>query len=409
MRRVAVIVSLATACTTAAATTTVTVELADAMPTSIAYRDGSAKWVVPDPLPGGSYAAHHYQLSVTDDYEIAVGVVSQANKSITAYELLATATDGSGWFLGSGGAFPLAAPGPVSAPTCVEPLTQPGPGYAVSGTMAQLGFVAIGDACVSNNGFTEPWSFDIGVLPGLADVIAGDNAGSAIAIWRALDVTAPITLPTLDVTTAGQPLAQREFAVTNTGASGDIEPLTSVLTLVTAAHTVASISDPAAEATSDLSMLSIIPDDLLEATDVETLAVTAVDDMGGTRTATTTAPGQVSALDLLSPPMIAEVTTTDAVTWIAPLDAWTQLVTSIMQGFAQGSGATLTVSATPRWLAGDATQDVLAFDLTAQGLDLPAQGLDQDSAIVLYLSTTAFVSQVLYTSTAPPTDTPVPP
>ena len=408
------VASLAVACAacTASAPTTVTVELVDETPTTIIYRDGSGMWLAATSLPGGVHAAHHYDLTVTDSYEVAVAVVSTADKSITAYELLATARDGSGWLLGSTGAAPLAAPAPAAGQLCVDGLEQPGLGYDVSGAMAHLGYVAIANTCVQQGmpGQADgPWPFDIGVLPGVADIVAidnglepefGDDLPPAIAVWHGLDVTGPIMLPELDPTTTGQSFAGWQFAATNTGASGSGLNLSAQLTLVTAAHTVISLPDAVVAATSTTNATSIVPPSLLATGDLQTVAVTSFDTMTASRTATTTAVQQVGALEFLTPPQLDDVTIALAPVWTLPLDDRTQIVTSAIQASAGGSAVTVTTSATPRWLARSLTPDQLLFD-TPPDFDVPSLATAPDVQFVLYLSTTAYADDVLYTSTAP--------
>src|SRR5580692_10980067 len=112
-----VVIAALAGCTS---TTTVTVELANDPPTFIAYRSGSSAWHTPTAVTGGTYAAHHYNLDVGDDYEVVVAealAFAGGFNEVFSYELEATSADDTRWFLERTGAVDvkLAPPGPPAS------------------------------------------------------------------------------------------------------------------------------------------------------------------------------------------------------------------------------------------------------------------------------------------------------
>jgi hypothetical protein len=345
-----------------------------------AYRTGTSAWKIPTPRDGGTYAAHHYELDVSDDYEVVAAATNVEGTGLTySYELLATVDDGTRWYLQAGGAIDLtvSTPGP-STPSddglCTftnEPQIYSG-GITVSGEMAQPGEVSFGTFCEEPLGTTTgSWSYAIATPPGTGDLIATN--GARFSIMRSLDFQQSATVPTIDLTSGGEPFASQSVTVVNTGVyPNDEGPIGSELQLFTS-HGGAILTTEQDEVASTSHVVPLVPSSTLVTGDRELLTVSVQDTSNATRSGWTYAPTATSTFLLLDEPTAAGAVRNGVatVTWSGELDPRVQFVninstynvsTPTFSYFSQG------VTATPHWLAAHSATS-LGFDTSVPGYD----------------------------------------
>ena len=397
---VALVMVAATACSTPSPPTTmVSVELVDPAPTFVAFRDGSAAWTTPLPVRGGTYAAYHYELEVTDDFELVVVVAPSDMPDVASYELLATASDATDWLLGNAGAIPInGSIGPLVEPPCLTATSPPAPSaIVVSGVMAEPGTIAIGDACASN--VVGSWPFQLAVTPGDVDVLASDLEATVLAQWRHLDVSGATDLGTIDLTTSGQPLAVETLPVISPGDANQPQDFVSALLLATTGAT--TLLGQTESALSASYVVPIVPPALLEPGDVQTLVIALGDTTGATDYAWTTAPEQVAELDLLAVPngSVDLSGITAQFSWTGG-DLRTQAFTlSIVAPTLLGLAGTQSVTVSPRWLIEHDPPNI-AFDPGATGYQT-AWDLNLTTPTSAQLTESAVDGAVAYASSEP--------
>ena len=157
---------------------TITVEIFGDTPIFIMYRDGARAWQTPAPVAGG------YELKVHDAYEL-VAVCDgdgyyETGVEASTYDEVNGATYVPCY--GTGGEPPT-------------PVT-----YAVTGTMVQPGTAMMGFQLAE--GTTSNWSFSLDAEAGMHDLVA--VADTKMALRRNINVTAPMSLGSIDATTSLQ-------------------------------------------------------------------------------------------------------------------------------------------------------------------------------------------------------------
>ena len=354
---------------------TVTVETAHDPPDFIAYRDGTSSWRSPQPHTGGAYAAHHYELDVTSEYEVVAVWIDPTFGTAFASELRATTDDGTRWLLGGSATDLDTADIETSYPStqgdCVSPDAPSSISGSViaSGTMAQAGQISIGGECTASGSGLSSWSYRLSVLPGVHDVIATDPMWATsphVAITRSLTIDADRTMPTIDLAVDGQPLEATTITVTNTGAAGDAIPLTNQLDLLTATS-AATLGMGDDRGTSASHVVWIAPPSLLERTDTQRLTISVSDPSNALRQAVTTHPAETSVFELLSVPTVFYFPggAVDTAHW-GELDVRAEAVDFSTVSSLNAAGETIT--ATARWLDRHGTS--LAFDTDVPGFDV---------------------------------------
>jgi hypothetical protein len=144
-------------------------------PDLIEYRDGNGPWVVPTMVSGV------YQLHVTDDYQVVAACsFSGLAGNVDSEQLNATFGDGAMQFM------------------FCQSGSSTGTTFAVTGQMLQPGNVHMQDTAM---GATSPWSFSLNVSAGTHELVA--IGATKMLIRRNLALSAAITVPDVDVTTAG--------------------------------------------------------------------------------------------------------------------------------------------------------------------------------------------------------------
>ena len=167
----------------------VTIQVFDETPVFIAYRDGTGPWQMVDQA-SGVYTMHIHD----------------------SYELVAVCGDSS---VGFDTGFEAATFADVHGRTYVPCFSSSGPDtttVTVTGTMAQAGWVAIGDG--TDQGMASNWHFSVDVAPGTYDLMA--IAGNRMTVRRDLAVAGAMSVANVDVASAGSPMTAIPLAVTGT-------------------------------------------------------------------------------------------------------------------------------------------------------------------------------------------------
>lgn len=352
------------------------VELVGDIPTLIAYRDGTSAWKTPEPSMGGTYAAHHFELDVSGDYELVAVTVDDGAGVALSTELRATAGDATHWYLDGSGAYDIDEVGiePGSPDDCSPPDTpfNIDDNVIATGSMVQPGQISIGDSCTSS---TKPtWSYQLSVAPGIHDVIATDPMGTTsprIAIKRAVSIDSGTTVPAIDLAGDGQPLDTTNITVVNTNTyPDDAGAISSTLVLHTA-NTSAQISSMTDQVVSRSHAVPVVPSSLLDTADSQVLTVSVTDNSNARHVASTRHPTETWVLELLSAPTTSY--TTDAgietATWNQPLESRVEAVDLEIDQVSLTSGATSqAITATTRWLDAHHAMS-LAFASDVPGYD----------------------------------------
>ncbi len=383
MARIAVAAVFGAACTGSV----VNVEVAADPPDFIAYRDGASSWKTPKPIAGGKYAAHHYDLEVTSDYELVVVSIDPDSGAAASTELRATPADAMRWYVDYYGAHDIAEAfvpdvfvadvfvGSASEVGLCTPPDQPSPipgSIIASGSMAQPGRVSIGGQCTLSA--SASWTFRLPVVPGMHDIIATDPVGTPsprVAITRGLMLDSPTTLPLIDLAADGQLLDSATITVVNTGTDpGDTVALASRLVLY-AGSDGALLASGTGTATSRSHDVPIVPTSLLQTGDVQLLWIGVTDYTNASRQAATRHPTETPLFEYLTAPIIDITTDTgvDTASWSEPLSTRIQAVdVHTMRVDAAFNVTSEAITATKPWLdAHRATS--LGFDTDIPGYD----------------------------------------
>lgn len=168
----------------AAPTTTVTLAV-DGTPELVAYQDGDGAWQRP-PLYDVQGNWSIYNLDVTGPY-VALVSCQLSDGARYSEQILAV---------------PPEAVGVALAPYPCGPAPPPGVTAEITGQMLQTGSVYVGGIGATSG--SAPWTFDLGVPPGIADVIA--VGGGSVAIRRNQAITRTAAEPVIDVVNEGAPL-----------------------------------------------------------------------------------------------------------------------------------------------------------------------------------------------------------
>ncbi|MEO8704568.1 MAG: hypothetical protein ABI867_31225 [Kofleriaceae bacterium] len=237
------------------------------------------------------------------------------------------------------------------------------PLFEVTGQMLQPGDVYLGGG--GDSGSTSPWQFSLAAFADTYDLVATDGAlrsDARISIRRGLAIETDTVLPALDLA-QGSPLETATFSVD--GLDGD--RMSSIVTLVTSGGWPATVS------VSNTKQVQIAPRDVLVASDLQTLEVSARrDDLGSMtlRTTRATVGGTTPAISLL-PPLSADVFEEEgkavdpgAVTF----SDYGVVASAILGKSANGRLVDLRVSASREWITLNATQ-LVRFDDSAPSID----------------------------------------
>jgi len=221
----------------------VTVDLFDAPPIFIAYREGTGPWQMPTETSNG------YEMRVNSQYELVSVCGDATNGFDIGIEAATVAEIGNETFV-----------------PCFAPVSGSGdPPVSVKGTMVQPGAV-VTEIFNQATSTTPNWSFELFVDAGIKDFVASGNG--RVVVRRGIDASKATTLAKLDVVADPTSVALSDLALTvNNVLTGD--SLKTRTRLTTRNFTLANIANLTG------TTAKLAPDTLLETNERQNITVTA--------------------------------------------------------------------------------------------------------------------------------------
>ena len=219
----------------------VTVDLFDAPPIFIAYREGTGPWQMPTETSNG------YEMRVNSQYELVSVCGDATNGFDIGIEAATIAEIGNETFV-----------------PCFAPVSGSGdPPVSVKGTMVQPGSVAT-EVFNEVKSTTPNWSFELLVDPGVKDFVASGN--NRVVVRRGIDASKATTLAKIDVVADPTSVALSDLALTVNGVlAGDT--VSNRTRLTTRNFTLANISRAGG------TTVKLAPDTLLQTNERQNITV----------------------------------------------------------------------------------------------------------------------------------------